>query len=45
MRNGMNPSEAAADAMKRIAKYYPSFAGALVAVDRYGNHGKLLKIL
>jgi N4-(beta-N-acetylglucosaminyl)-L-asparaginase len=39
MRNGMNPSDAAADAIKRIAKFYPKFAGALVAIDKYGNHG------
>ena len=39
MRNGMKPSEAAYDAMKRIAKYYPNFVGALVAIDKYGNHG------
>lgn len=39
MRNGMGPNDAAADAIKRIAKYYPKFAGALVALDKYGNHG------
>lgn len=39
MRNGMSPSDAATDAIQRIVKYYPKFTGAIVAVDKYGNHG------
>jgi N4-(beta-N-acetylglucosaminyl)-L-asparaginase len=39
MRNGMSPSDAATDAIKRIAKYYPKFVGAIVAIDKMGNHG------
>lgn len=39
MRNGMSPSEAAADAISRITKYYENFVGAILAVDKHGNHG------
>ena len=39
MRNGMSSSEAAADAIKRIVKRYPSFSGAIIAIDKLGNHG------
>lgn len=40
MRNGMNPTEATQDAILRILKYYSNFVGAILAVDKYGNHGK-----
>jgi N4-(beta-N-acetylglucosaminyl)-L-asparaginase len=39
MRNGMSPSEAAQDAIQRIAKRYPNFIGPIVAIDKQGNHG------
>ena len=39
MRNGMSPSDAARDSILRIMKYYKSFVGAIVAVDKFGNHG------
>lgn len=35
----MTPQQASLDAIKRIASKYPKFSGAIVAVDRYGNHG------
>ncbi len=41
MRNGMDPSEAANDAISRIVKIYPNFVGAIIAMDKYGNHGML----
>jgi len=39
MRNGMDPGEAANDAISRIVKIYPNFVGAIIAMDKYGNHG------
>lgn len=39
MRNGMSPSEASEDALRRIVKKYPKFMGAIVAVDKSGQHG------
>ena len=42
MRNGMNPSQAADVAIRRIAKYYPNFSGAVLAIDKYGNHGNFI---
>ena len=41
MRNGMDPSEAANDAINRIVKIYPNFVGAIIAMDKYGNHSML----
>ena len=41
MRNGMTPKEAATDAINRILKHYNEFMGAILVVDKYGNHGKL----
>jgi len=35
----MNASAAAADAIKRIVKHYENFVGAIIAIDKYGNHG------
>jgi len=39
MRQGMDPSSAAADAMRRIGKYYPQFKGAVIASNKNGQHG------
>ncbi len=39
MRNGMTPKEAADDAIKRILKYYDDFMGAILVIDKLGNHG------
>jgi N4-(beta-N-acetylglucosaminyl)-L-asparaginase len=39
LRQGMTPTAAAEDAMRRILKYYPVFQGALFVVDMAGNHG------
>lgn len=39
MRNGMSPSDATADAIQRILKHYDLFVGAILAIDKYGNHG------
>ncbi|KAG7538793.1 Peptidase T2 asparaginase 2 [Arabidopsis suecica] len=38
MRQGMKPGEAAKDAISRIARRYPDFVGAVVAVDKNGSH-------
>lgn len=39
MKNGMSATDAAKDAIGRITKHYPNFIGAIVAMDKYGNHG------
>jgi N4-(beta-N-acetylglucosaminyl)-L-asparaginase len=39
MRRGMSPTAAAQDAIQRIANKYPNFIGAIIALDKYGNHG------
>lgn len=39
MREGVTPSDASLDAIKRIARYYPTFTGAVLAMDKNGNHG------
>lgn len=39
MRQGKTPSEAAALALKKIAKYYPNYNGGLVAVNKKGQFG------
>lgn len=39
MRKGANPFEAAATAVFRIATAYPSFSGAVIAVNKLGNYG------
>lgn len=44
MRNGMSPHEASADAINRIKKMYPNFIGAIIAVDKLGNHGGFFKV-
>ena len=39
LRRGMAPTEAAEDAVRRIARRVPSYVGAVVAVSRDGRHG------
>ncbi|CAG4940245.1 unnamed protein product [Colias eurytheme] len=39
MRRGALPTEAAQVAIKRIAKYYPNFMGAVVALRKDGKYG------
>lgn len=39
MRLGLSPVEAAEDAVARIRRRYPSFVGAVVALNKYGVHG------
>jgi N4-(beta-N-acetylglucosaminyl)-L-asparaginase len=39
MRNGKTPSEAATSAILRISKYYPSFSGAVIAMNMTGHYG------
>lgn len=39
MERGLSPEEAARVAMAPIIQFYPSFSGALVAVNTSGNHG------
>ncbi|KAJ4811666.1 hypothetical protein LUZ62_024232 [Rhynchospora pubera] len=38
MRQGMEPQRAASDAISRIARKFPTFVGAVVAVNRNGVH-------
>ena len=37
MRGGATPKVAATEAILRIAKYYPKFSGALIAVSKSGE--------
>lgn len=39
MRRGLGPKVAAEDAVQRIVQKFPTYVGAVVAVDRDGNHG------
>ena len=39
MRDGATPTEAAAAAVRRVAKYYPKFWGAIFCVNTRGEHG------
>jgi N4-(beta-N-acetylglucosaminyl)-L-asparaginase len=39
MRNGMTPKAACEDALGRMIRRHPAFTGAIVAVDKHGNHG------
>uniref|UniRef100_A0A182W952 N(4)-(beta-N-acetylglucosaminyl)-L-asparaginase n=1 Tax=Anopheles minimus TaxID=112268 RepID=A0A182W952_9DIPT len=39
MRGGLDPVEAGKQAIGRIAKYYPSFAGGIVVVTKDGRYG------
>ncbi|PKA60167.1 putative isoaspartyl peptidase/L-asparaginase 3 [Apostasia shenzhenica] len=38
MRQGMEPDKAAADAIRRIARKYPNFVGAVFALSKNGVH-------
>lgn len=38
MRRGSTPQEAARTAVSRIAKYYPDFSGAVIAVNKDGDY-------
>ena len=38
MRQGMRPKQAAESALRRIVKHYPAYIGALVTVNRRGEH-------
>lgn len=39
MKEGMTPSEASTDALKRILKFFPDFSGGIVALNMKGEHG------
>ncbi|CAF3402576.1 unnamed protein product [Rotaria socialis] len=39
MRQGTAPDEACSDAIARIAKFYPNFTGAVLALGKDGRHG------
>lgn len=39
MRRGSSPRGAAQAAIKKIAKTYPDFAGAIVCLSKSGQHG------
>ncbi|GAU98464.1 hypothetical protein RvY_09606 [Ramazzottius varieornatus] len=39
MAQGIEPEAAAEESLKKITQFYPDFSGAVVAVDRRGNHG------
>lgn len=39
IRGGARPRDAAEEVVKRIAKWYPTYVGALVALDPQGQHG------
>ena len=39
MRQGSSPDEACLDGIKRIARFYPSYVGAVVALNRNGEFG------
>ncbi|KAG8285653.1 hypothetical protein J6590_075932 [Homalodisca vitripennis] len=38
MRHGSSPEEAAKTAISRIAKYYPTFSGAIITVNIQGDY-------
>ena len=40
MRRGLAPTDAAEEALARISSYYPTFVGALVAINITGHYGK-----
>ena len=39
MENGMSPSQAAEKAISRISKFYKSFQGGVIAMDKNGDFG------
>ena len=42
MGTGINPSEATAMSISKIAKFYPDFSGALIAVNTTGGYGMFI---
>ena len=40
MRQGLTPTDAAEQALAKISSYYPSFVGALIAINATGHYGK-----
>jgi len=40
MRSGVEPAAAAADAIRRIARVYPSSSAGVVAMNMMGDYGK-----
>lgn len=39
MRHGASPTEAATTAIRRIAEHYPTFRGAVIALNKDGDYG------
>ena len=39
MRYGESPASAAEIAIRRIAKHYPNFSGAVIALNKFGQFG------
>jgi len=39
MSAGFTPTEAAREALRKIARFYPNYQGALVAVNLQGEYG------
>eukprot|EP01097_Dermamoeba_algensis_P008385 TRINITY_DN5587_c0_g1_i1.p1 TRINITY_DN5587_c0_g1~~TRINITY_DN5587_c0_g1_i1.p1 ORF type:complete len:258 (-),score=48.40 TRINITY_DN5587_c0_g1_i1:108-881(-) len=39
MQAGMTPKQAAEDAIRRVLRFYPTFSGGIVAVNKNGQHG------
>ena len=39
MRRGATPTEAATTAVRRIAEHYPTFSGAVIAINKDGEYG------
>lgn len=39
LRNGASPADACTEALCEIAKFYPTFGGALICVNKEGEHG------
>lgn len=39
MRRGATPGDAATTAISRIAEHYPTFTGAVIAINKNGEYG------
>ncbi len=39
MEAGKTPQEACEEPLREISKYYPTFTGGMVCVDKQGNYG------
>ena len=39
MKTGVSPSIASTEAIKHILRFYPDFAGAVLSVNLFGEHG------